>query len=128
MMDNYYNIYFAGGVHVVSLRNSRLASLRSALRFRKKMLSCNGLRRISSEFLFFKCAVNDAVRNYTSHPFFLIMAHPSVTGEVYCFPRRQLIFSFGRRVIYHLKGLSEYIPSVCLYHDLQTNSGTWFLS
>ena len=30
---------------------------------------------------------------------------PSVTGEVYCFPRRQLIFSFGRRVIYHLKGL-----------------------
>ena len=42
---------------------------------------------------------------------------PSVTGEVYCFPRRQLIFSFGRRVIYHLKGLWEYnpksIPSVC---------------
>ena len=30
---------------------------------------------------------------------------PSVKGEVYCFPRRQLIFSFGRRVIYHLKGL-----------------------
>ena len=30
---------------------------------------------------------------------------PSVTGEVYCFPRRQLIFSLGRRVIYHLKGL-----------------------
>ena len=24
---------------------------------------------------------------------------PSVTGEVYCFPRRQLIFNFGRRVI-----------------------------
>ena len=42
----------------------------------------------------------------------------SVTGEVYCFSRRQLIFSFGRRVIYyHLKGLWEYIPklipSVC---------------
>ena len=32
---------------------------------------------------------------------------PSVTGEVYCFPRRQLIFSFGWRVIYHLKVLSE---------------------
>ena len=30
---------------------------------------------------------------------------PSVTGEVNCFPRRQLIFSFDRRVIYHLKGL-----------------------
>ena len=30
---------------------------------------------------------------------------PSVTGEVYCFPRRQLIFRFGRRVIYHSKGL-----------------------
>ena len=42
---------------------------------------------------------------------------PSVTGEVYCFPRRQLIFSFGGCVIYHLKGLWEYIPksvpSVC---------------
>ena len=53
-------------------------------------------------------------------------------GEVYCFPRRQLIFNFDRRVIYHLKGLWEYIPksipSVCLYHDLQTNSGTSFLS
>ena len=35
----------------------------------------------------------------------LIMPPPSVTGELYCFPRRQLIFSFGRRVIYHLKGL-----------------------
>ena len=43
---------------------------------------------------------------------------PSVTREVYCFPFRQLIFSFGRRVIYHSKGLweyiSKYIPSVCL--------------
>ena len=41
----------------------------------------------------------------------------SVTGEVYCFLRRQLIFSFGRRVVYHSKGLWEYIPkstpSVC---------------
>ena len=40
---------------------------------------------------------------------------PNVTGEVYCFPRRQLIFNFGRRVS---KGLWEYIPksipSVCL--------------
>ena len=57
---------------------------------------------------------------------------PCVKGEVHCFPRRQLIFSFGRRVIYHLKGLWEYIPklipSVCLYHDIQTNSGTLFLS
>ena len=24
-----------------------------------------------------------------------------VTGEVYCFPRRQLIFSFGKRVTMH---------------------------
>ena len=30
---------------------------------------------------------------------------PSVTGEVYCFPRRQLIFSFGRRVTKHSKDL-----------------------
>ena len=49
---------------------------------------------------------------------------PSVGGEVYCFPRRQLIFSFDRLkyiyiiwyiyisfdCIYHLKGLWEYIP------------------
>ena len=27
------------------------------------------------------------------------MAALSVTGEVYCFPRRQIIFSFDRRVI-----------------------------
>ena len=39
---------------------------------------------------------------------------PGVTGEVYCFPRRQLIFSFDRRVIYHLKGLREYIPKSIL--------------
>ena len=42
---------------------------------------------------------------------------PSVMGEIYCFPRYQPIFSFGRRVIYHTKGLWEYIPkliqSVC---------------
>ena len=30
---------------------------------------------------------------------------PSVTGEVYCFPHRQLICNFGRRVMYHSKGL-----------------------
>ena len=55
---------------------------------------------------------------------------PSVTGEVYCFPRRQLLFIFDRRVIKYLKGLWEYIPksipSVCLYHDLQTNRGNMF--
>ena len=39
---------------------------------------------------------------------------PIVTGEVYCFLRRQLIFSFDWRVIYHWKGVWEYIPkSVC---------------
>ena len=42
---------------------------------------------------------------------------PSVTGKVYCFPRRQLIFIFDRRVMYRLNGLWEYIPksipSVC---------------
>ena len=62
----------------------------------------------------------------------LIMPPPSVTGEVYCFPRLQLILSFGRRVIYHLKGLWEYIPksilSVRLYHDLQTDIWALFLS
>ena len=61
----------------------------------------------------------------------LIMPPNGVMG-VYCFPRRQLIFSFGRHVIYHSKGLWEYIPksilSVRLYHNLQTNSWTSFLS
>ena len=41
----------------------------------------------------------------------------SVTGDVYCWPRRQLIFISGRRVIYHSKGFGEYIPisipSIC---------------
>ena len=55
---------------------------------------------------------------------------PSVTVEVYCFPRRQLIFSFGRRVISFERSLwvhSE-IDSGFLYHDLHTNSWTSFLS
>ena len=42
---------------------------------------------------------------------------PYMTGDVYWFPRRQLIFSFGRRVIYNSTCLWEYIlkliPSVC---------------
>ena len=65
---------------------------------------------------------NPTYHNYVSPP--------SVTGDVYCFPRWQPIFSFDRRVIYHLKGLWEYIPksipSVCMYHDIQANSGTSF--
>ena len=58
---------------------------------------------------------------------------PSITREVYCFPRHQLFFSFGRYIIYHSKGFLEYIlkliPFVCpsvRYHDLQTNSWTSF--
>ena len=35
----------------------------------------------------------------------LVCLAPSVTEEVYCFPRRQLIFGFDRRVIFHSKGL-----------------------
>ena len=41
---------------------------------------------------------------------FLLCLPLSVTREVYSFPRHQPIFCFGRRVIYHLKGLWEYIP------------------
>ena len=48
----------------------------------------------------------------------LLCLPSSVTGEVYCFPRRQLILSSRRCVIYHSKGLWQYIPklipSVCL--------------
>ena len=35
--------------------------------------------------------------------FGIIMPPPSVAGDVYCFPRRQLIFIFVRRVIYRLR-------------------------
>ena len=42
----------------------------------------------------------------TNNAAYVYYAYPtSVAGEVYCFPRRQLIFSFDRRVIYHSKGL-----------------------
>ena len=72
--------------------------------------------------VFFYCS---AIKNLFYHNILIlysiciIMPPPSVTGEVYCFPRRQLIFSFGRRVIYHSKkGFWKYIPnsilSVCL--------------
>ena len=48
----------------------------------------------------------------------LIWLPPCVTVEAYYFPRRQLIFSFGRRAIYLFKRLWEYIPksipSFCL--------------
>ena len=52
----------------------------------------------------------------------LLWLPPSITGEVYSFPRRQLIFRFDRRVIYHLKVfecsyIPKLIPSVRLYHD-----------
>ena len=67
--------------------------------------------------------------------FLEFMLPPSVTEVVYCFPRRQLIFSFGRRVIllvYHSKGLWEYIPksimSVCHPSGgwwVQTHSPVW---
>ena len=50
----------------------------------------------------------------------VFMLPPSIRGGIFCFPRRQLIFIFDRRVngvIYYLKGLWEYIPksilSVC---------------
>ena len=63
----------------------------------------------------------------------IFMPSPCVTGQVAILSSlSQLIFSFCRRVIYHSKGLREYIPililSVCQYHDLQTNSWTSFLS
>ena len=57
--------------------------------------------------------------SFISSEVLFIMPPPSpiVTWMVYCFPRRQLIFSFDRSGIYHLKGLLQYIPklipSVC---------------
>ena len=55
-------------------------------------------------------------------------------GEVYCFLRRQLIFSFDRSYIFsHISfemskrvhsEIQSFCLSVCLYHDLQMNSGT----
>ena len=58
------------------------------------------------------------------------MPPPSIAGEVYCFTRRQLIFSFGKHVISFERSLTEHseIDSVLLsVHDLQTNSWTSFL-
>ena len=47
----------------------------------------------------------------------LLCFPPSITREVYCFPRHRLIFRFGRRVIHHSKGLNlrvhSEIDSVC---------------
>ena len=47
------------------------------------------------------------------------MPPTSVSGEVYCFPRRQLIFSFGKRVIniisFERSMSSEYIPKSIPY-------------
>ena len=46
--------------------------------------------------------------------FFFLCLPLSVTGKVYCFPRHQLFFSFGRRVIYQSKCLWKYIPKSIL--------------
>ena len=54
---------------------------------------------------------------YSEVLFIMPPPSPIVTWMVYCFPCRQLIFSFDRSGIYHLKGLLQYIPkwipSVC---------------
>ena len=47
----------------------------------------------------------------------------------YCFPRRQIIFTFSRRVIYHSKVFESTFRNpfrlfVRLYHDHQTNGWT----
>ena len=51
--------------------------------------------------------------------------------EVYCFSRRQLIFSFSRLVIYHSKGLREYIPKsiqfVCHFVPRSSNESLDFV-
>ena len=61
------------------------------------------------------------VRFYHPYPILTSLVHYAsfhVTGEEYCFPRRQLIFSFDRRVIYHRKVFestfrSQFSQSVC---------------
>ena len=60
----------------------------------------------------------------------MIKPPPSLMGEVYCFPRRQLIFNFGMRRILFERSLRVHpeIDSVCLYHDLQMNGWHSFLS
>ena len=55
----------------------------------------------------------------------------SVTGGYIVFLVANKISALICVSLYHLKGLREYIPksipSVCLYKDIQTNSGTLFL-
>ena len=51
------------------------------------------------------CHQTEKIPHEYAYHLLLFMPPPSVTEEVYCFPRRQLIFSFDKRVIYHLKGL-----------------------
>ena len=56
----------------------------------------------------------------------IFMAPPSVTGEVCCFPRRQLIFNFGRRVILYISferslRVHSEIDSVCLFVPWSSN-------
>ena len=90
-------------------------------------------------WLVLKCLLFLQYRSYLSklcingqHGNPIIMPPHNVTGEVYCFPRRQLIFRFGRRVIYHSKGLWEYIPksipSVCTTILKLILCGSYFLS
>ena len=45
------------------------------------------------------------ISGIASIPKMCLCLPPSVMAEVYCFPRRLLIFSFGSRNIYHSKGL-----------------------
>ena len=52
------------------------------------------------------------------------MLLPILTGELYYFPPRQLIFSFGRHVLYHLRVHSE-IDSVCLCPSVPRSSNQW---
>ena len=62
---------------------------------------------VSIDIYMFKYIMLKYITSYNNCTafFLIIMPPPCVTGEVYCFPRRQLIFSFDRRVIYHLKSL-----------------------
>ena len=56
----------------------------------------------------------------TSASFDELCLPPSVMGEVYCFPCRQLIFSFDRRVILFERSLRVHseIDSVRLFDGL----------
>ena len=121
-----YMIY----LHVKSSYVKRLCNYWNFHKWEQRFQSWNDYN-FAFHPIFSRIQKNWRICHLKNYSFF--MPPSCVTEKLYCFPHCQLIFSFDRYVIYHLKDLREYtyipnlIPSVCLYHDLQTKSWSSFL-